>query len=817
MKRIIFSLVGVLMVLAVALPAVSPPTLAATCTLDNVDGIWSNAGPPTPTCLRYDNTPSTTDENQVAYGRKEYYSPCPVTLDMTKQSGFGFDGSGGGSFETGDLFLLGEFIHYNNPIYFDNGLEYVDLNITLYFSEPSISPSFTYTMHLHETDNEPPCPYSGTIDCSDKVWWDETISDQSFEIDGKWYTLQIVGFLDNPDPGSGTPIDFFITQEGQENHAWLFGRLLLAEPTVDIEKFTSPDNSIWYNADEAPGPYIPVGDTVYWRYEVTNIGTETLTDVVVTDDQWVTVSCPKDTLGPGESMNCTATGTAVCQPCQYENEGTVTAYYGDTLCSDSDLSHYSGTVTLTVISEGCCPIDVSYDSVTDTVPAGGSETYEDIPCCTDVTVSADDSAECCDFVSWSDEGAKSHTIHMDSNKSVTATCRGMPAPTAGFSADPTSGCAPLTVRFTDSSTGDPTSWSWTFGDGGTSNLQNPSHTYTNPGTYTVGLTVSNDCGEDSETGYITAKNCAPQPRSNCPCCYDFDHLTVDWDGNNTTEPLYRNDKLAVDLLGPNPDGSHNLLLERGTHAPTVDGKTHYLIIVRELKEIPPLPENIIAIVVFNVTPVDAIFDKDIFMTIGFDQLPKNALNATIAYYDDVNGVWVPVESEAGGPNGVAELTLSAAINHFSIFGVLVEVAPPAPAHFVSSGLNIEPTVETIWETVTFMTRTGESVAITANVVNDGGQGGTYVVELKLNGETKDTKILTLGAGQSEQVSFTVSGLDYGQYEVEVAGLSGEFTTSRAITWWLVIGLIIWVIVILAVLAWGIRRRRRRATVQEEEG
>jgi len=328
-------------------------------------------------------------------------------------------------------------------------------------------------------------------------------------------------------------------------------------------------------------------------------------------------------------------------------------------------------------------------------------------------------------------------------------------------------------------------------------------------------------GEDveaSDSAEVTALPPPPPPGGfNCACCYDFDHLTVDWDGNNTTEPLYRNDKLAVDLLGPNPDGSHNLLLERGTHAPTVYGKTHYLIIVRELKDIPPLPENIIAIVVFNVTPVDAVFDEDIFLTLGFDQLPENALNATIAYYDDVDGVWVPVESEAGGPNGVAELTLSAAINHFSIFGVLVEVAPPAPAHFVPSGLNIEPTVENVWETVTFVTRTGKSVTITANVVNDGGQGGTYVVELKLNGEAVDTKILTLGAGQSEQVSFTVSGLDYGQYEVEVAGLSDEFTTSRTITWWLVIGLIIWVIVILAVLAWGIRRRRRKATVQGEEG
>ena len=43
---------------------------------------------------------------------------------------------------------------------------------------------------------------------------------------------------------------------------------------------------------------------------------------------------------------------------------------------------------------------------------------------------------------------------------------GGPGPTAGFIATPTSGAAPLTVNFTDTSSGSPTSWAWNFGDGG---------------------------------------------------------------------------------------------------------------------------------------------------------------------------------------------------------------------------------------------------------------------------------------------------------------------------------------------------------------
>ncbi len=79
------------------------------------------------------------------------------------------------------------------------------------------------------------------------------------------------------------------------------------------------------------------------------------------------------------------------------------------------------------------------------------------------------------------------------------------APTANFTASPTSGCAPLTVNFTDQSTGDITSWSWDFGDGTTSTEQNPTHTYNSAGTYTVSLTVTGPGGSDTETkvDYIT--------------------------------------------------------------------------------------------------------------------------------------------------------------------------------------------------------------------------------------------------------------------------------------------------------------------------
>ncbi len=79
------------------------------------------------------------------------------------------------------------------------------------------------------------------------------------------------------------------------------------------------------------------------------------------------------------------------------------------------------------------------------------------------------------------------------------------APVAQFSGTPLSGTAPLLVAFTDLSSNAPTTWAWTFGDGGVASAQHPSHTYTTAGTYTVALTASNAFGAHLETkvGYIT--------------------------------------------------------------------------------------------------------------------------------------------------------------------------------------------------------------------------------------------------------------------------------------------------------------------------
>jgi PKD repeat protein len=80
------------------------------------------------------------------------------------------------------------------------------------------------------------------------------------------------------------------------------------------------------------------------------------------------------------------------------------------------------------------------------------------------------------------------------------------APVVEFTASPREGMVPLTVSFTETSSGSPDSWNWSFGDGSFSDDQNPSHTYTTGGTYSVRCNATNAFGTGTLTrgSYITA-------------------------------------------------------------------------------------------------------------------------------------------------------------------------------------------------------------------------------------------------------------------------------------------------------------------------
>ena len=80
---------------------------------------------------------------------------------------------------------------------------------------------------------------------------------------------------------------------------------------------------------------------------------------------------------------------------------------------------------------------------------------------------------------------------------------------AAFTRSPSSPVVGQTVTFTDTSTGEPTSWEWDFDDGGWSDDQHPTHTFTEVGTFTVTLTANNDESTDTVSSVVTVIEDSP--------------------------------------------------------------------------------------------------------------------------------------------------------------------------------------------------------------------------------------------------------------------------------------------------------------------
>ena len=222
-------------------------------------------------------------------------------------------------------------------------------------------------------------------------------------------------------------------------------------------------------------------------------------------------------------------------------------------------------------------------------------------------------------------------------------------PVAEFNASPLSGTIPLTVQFTDNSTNNPTSWLWEFGDGNRSAEQNPAHTYTEVGNYTVTLTVTNTAGNATETKpeYIRASSpIVPAAEFNASPLSGTAPLEVQFTDNSTNNPTFWYWNFGDGKNSTEQNPSHNYT-NAGTYTVTLtvattagqdkEVKTDYITVLE------PTPDLLVS----ALTPEFRIY-ANISCTIGatFENLgtgDAGAFNATLS----VNGAEVATKPIPG--------------------------------------------------------------------------------------------------------------------------------------------------------------------------
>ena len=189
--------------------------------------------------------------------------------------------------------------------------------------------------------------------------------------------------------------------------------------------------------------------------------------------------------------------------------------FGDGTTSTSENPNHlfpsEGTYTVCLSITNPCGSDSTCYSVTITCPnptAAWTETSTDL--------SASFTDQSADAIGWSwdfGDGTSSslqNPTHLYANAGTytvcqiatsqcgsDTVCQAVTVTCAAPGADWSSVTQDLTVSFADMSSQSPTAWSWDFGDGNSSTMQSPSHTYATGGTYSVCLIASSNCGSDT--------------------------------------------------------------------------------------------------------------------------------------------------------------------------------------------------------------------------------------------------------------------------------------------------------------------------------
>jgi hypothetical protein len=211
-----------------------------------------------------------------------------------------------------------------------------------------------------------------------------------------------------------------------------------------------------------------------------------------------------------------------------------------------------------------------------------------------------------------------------------------------------------------------------------------------------------------------------------------------------------------------PDGKLTITIPTGTKALDKDGNplTSMTAVINSSPPAPPENANVIGLA-YNFGPAGATFDPPLTLTLNYDPaaLPAGVAeeDLVIAYYDTITGKWVELQCVVDTVNN----KITASVPHYTTFAIIGTFIPAA---FTISSLAVSPV----------QVAPGEMVNINLSVANTGGTEGSYTVVLNINGVKEAEKSVTVAAGSSQIVTFSVTKAEAGSYSVTVDGLSGSF-------------------------------------------
>ena len=284
---------------------------------------------------------------------------------------------------------------------------------------------------------------------------------------------------------------------------------------------------------------------------------------------------------------------------------------------------------------------------------------------------------------------------------------------------------------------------------------------------------------------------------------DISKLTVNLLGSVSSSPISGSYRLWRTITSTSPDGNLTINIPCRTRVLNKEGNPLPSLQVTIYENPPPPPENANIIgLACNFEPDGVTFDPPITLTWRYDPsaLPEGVAEEDLvsAYYDEEAGRWVELDCTVDTTGNA----ITASLSHFTAFAIIADVPPPAPAAFSLSNLTVQPAE----------VQSKEAVTISVAVANTGGTQGSYTVVLQINGVKEAEKSVTIAAGGSETVTFSVTKEDAASYGVTVDGLGGSFTVvaPAVVTNWPVLGGVIAAVVIVALhIIFLVRSEKRR--------